>query len=390
MNPDHSPFGPARGFGLYVHWPYCSRICPYCDFNVYLAKGRPGDDLVEAIITDIGQYRLRMKEHPALDTVYFGGGTPALMRPVQIERILMAASDTFGIAPGAEITLEANPNDILRADLAGLFSAGVNRLSVGVQALRDAALAFLGRDHDAACAARAVRRALDVFASVSIDMIYARPGQSCASWEGELREAIALGAPHLSLYELTIEPGTAFGRAVSRGDITPLAEDRQADLYELTQEITASAGYPAYEISNHAVSPAHRSRHNLIYWNSGDWVGVGPGAHGRISLAGRRYASEALRQPGAYIRQLAGPRPEAGEPVELSRLETAREILSMGLRPVDGMDLDRIEALIGTVPGSDRLQPLLEHGWIETSGSRIRLTASGRLLADAITAHLSP
>lgn len=383
-------FGPAYGFGLYVHWPYCSRICPYCDFNVYLARDRSGDELVEAILADIGRHRQWMASHPALDSVYFGGGTPALMRPDQVGLILARACETFGIRKDAEITLEANPNDILRADLAGFAAAGVNRLSVGVQSLRDHDLSFLGRDHDAACAVTAVGLALPVFRSVSVDLIYARPGQSCAAWETELREAMAMGAAHLSLYELTIEPATAFGKAVERGEIVPMADDLQADLYEVTQEITGSFGLPAYEVSNHARAPDHQSRHNMIYWRGGDWIGVGPGAHGRISLGAERYASEAVRRPQDYMRQLLEPALPVVQAERLSRVDIAREILAMGLRPVAGMDLRRIEALTGKPVPADVLATLQEAGWVSLDGPRLRLTSSGRLLADAITARLSP
>ncbi|MFN3312657.1 MAG: radical SAM family heme chaperone HemW, partial [Hyphomonas sp.] len=266
MNQAIAPFGPHFGFGLYVHWPYCARICPYCDFNVYAAKDRASAPLVQAIISDIHVHRDRLPQHGALDTLYFGGGTPALLAAADLAAILEAAERAFGIKPGAEVTLEANPNDVLRADLAGLKQAGVTRLSIGVQSLRDSALAFLGRDHDALAGEQAVKKALKVFTSVSFDLIYARPGQSPANWDTELMDALALGAPHLSLYELTFEAKTAFGQAARRGDMTPMGDDAQADLYELTQALTASAGLPAYEVSNHAASQDHQSRHNLTYW----------------------------------------------------------------------------------------------------------------------------
>ncbi len=383
-------FGPAYGFGLYVHWPYCSRICPYCDFNVYLARNRSGDDLVTAILADIRRHRDLMPAHPELGSVYFGGGTPALMSPAQAGRILAAASETFGIGRGAEITLEANPNDILRADLAGFAAAGVNRLSVGVQSLRDEDLVFLGRDHDAAAAVRAVSLALPAFRSVSVDLIYARPGQSGEAWEAELREAIALGAGHLSLYELTIEPATAFGKAVERGQLVPMTDDLQADLYELTQEITRSSGLPAYEVSNHARAADHQSRHNSVYWQGGDWIGVGPGAHGRISISADRYATEAIRRPGDYIRRLLEPGAVLPAPERLGRMDVARELLAMGLRPVTGLDLRRIEALSGQSVPSAVLETMEEAGWVCRDGPMLRLTGSGRLLADAVTARLSP
>ena len=385
-----APFGPHFGFGLYVHWPYCARICPYCDFNVYAAKDRAGSPLVDAIAADIHAHRPRLPQHGALDTVYFGGGTPALLRPDELGTILLAASEAFGIRRGAEITLEANPNDVLRADLTGLARAGVTRLSIGVQSLRDASLAFLGRDHDAISAAEAVRRALQVFQSVSIDLIYARPGQSPASWEAELKDALALGAPHLSLYELTFEPKTPFGLAAKRGDITPMGDDQQADLYELTQSITTAAGLPAYEVSNHAASKDHQSRHNLIYWRSGDWIGVGPGAHGRVTVGGNRYASQAAPKPEAYIANVQALQSGWGDAAKLDPLEIAREILAMGLRAAEGVDLRRVEAVSGKKVPRDKIAVFAEKGWVEVAGAELRLTPAGRLLADALTAELSP
>jgi putative oxygen-independent coproporphyrinogen III oxidase len=385
-----APFGPHFGFGLYVHWPYCTRICPYCDFNVYATKDRDSGPLVESIAGDIAAHRPRLPQHGALDTVYFGGGTPALLRPDQLGTVLLAASETFGIKRGAEITLEANPNDVLRADLAGLQRAGVTRLSIGVQSLRDSALAFLGRDHDAASAAEAVKRALKVFPSVSIDLIYARPGQSPASWEAELGDALALGAPHLSLYELTFEQRTPFGLAAQRGDIAPMGDDAQADLYEMTQAITAAAGMPAYEVSNHAASADHQSRHNLIYWRGGDWIGVGPGAHGRLSVGGGRYASEAERRPEAYMANVQALQNGWGDAARLEQLEIAREILAMGLRAAEGVDLRRVEVVSGQQVPRDKIAVFAEKGWAEMVGAELRLTPSGRLLADAITAAISP
>jgi putative oxygen-independent coproporphyrinogen III oxidase len=385
-----APFGPHFGFGLYVHWPYCARICPYCDFNVYAAKDRDNPALVDAIAADIRAHRVRLPQHGALDTVYFGGGTPALLRPDALGLILMAASDTFGIHQGAEITLEANPNDVLRADLTGWQRAGITRLSIGVQSLRDSALAFLGRDHDAAAAAQAVQRALKVFKSVSIDLIYARPGQSPASWEGELSDALALGAPHLSLYELTIKPATPFGLAAARGDLTPMNDDQQADLYELTQAVTTAAGLPAYEVSNHTASADHQSRHNLVYWRSGDWIGAGPGAHGRVTVGGGRYASEAARRPETYIAGVQAVGNGWGDAARLEPVEIAREILAMGLRAAEGVDLRRVETVSGQKMPREKIAVFAEKGWAVMAGAELRLTPAGRLLADALTAELSP
>ena len=390
MNEAVHPFGPHFGFGLYVHWPYCTRICPYCDFNVYAAKDRDPSLLVEAICADIHAHRQRMPEHGALDSVYFGGGTPSLLAPADVERILQTADQVFGVQPGAEVTLEANPNDVMRADLTGLRSAGVDRLSVGVQSLRDSALAFLGRDHDAAGAKASVERALRIFRSVSVDMIYARPEQQADDWQSELEDVLALGMPHLSLYELTIKDGTAFGLAVDRGQIRPMPDDDQADLFELTQETLDRAGLPAYEVSNHAVSADHQSVHNLIYWRGGDWIGIGPGAHGRVTVSGHRYASEAQRKPEVYMANVQALGSGWGDAVRLDARAIAQELLAMGLRPASGINLARIEAVSGQPVPRDKIAVFADQGWVRFDGATLSLTAAGRLLADALTAQLAP
>ncbi|MEZ6012768.1 MAG: radical SAM family heme chaperone HemW [Hyphomonas sp.] len=384
------PFGPHYGFGLYVHWPYCTRICPYCDFNVYAAKDRDPALLVDAICADIRAHRSRMPEHGALDSVYFGGGTPSLLAPADVQRILDTADDVFGVKPGAEVTLEANPNDVMRADLAGLRSAGIDRLSVGVQSLRDTALAFLGRDHDAAGAKASVARAMRVFRSVSVDLIYARPGQSLDDWKLELEDVLGLGMPHLSLYELTIKEGTPFGLAVGRGQIAPMPDDDQADLFELTQDILDMAGLPAYEVSNHAISPAHQSVHNMIYWQGGDWIGAGPGAHGRVTVNGHRYAYEAQRRPEVYMANVQALGSGWGDAQRLDRTGITQELLAMGLRPASGIDIARIEAVAGRPVPRDKIAVFAEQGWVNFDGATLSLTPAGRLLADALTAQLVP
>lgn len=389
--------GPAYGFGLYIHWPYCARICPYCDFNVYAAKDLDPEPLFEALIGDLHAHADFLQGAlPAsgLTSVFFGGGTPSLMNPAMMSALLGDAHARFGLAEGCEVTLEANPNDVLAADLADWRAAGIKRLSIGVQALDDAALAFLGRDHDAVAARRAVEQALNVFPSVSIDLIYARPGQALSDWQAELESALALGAHHLSLYELTIEARTAFGRRAARGDLVPMPEDAQAELYDLTQAITAAHGLDAYEISNHAASPEHRSVHNLTYWRGGDWIGVGPGAHGRLTVGGERLATEAYRRPQAYCDAVLGEdgpaRPGWAECETLYGTDTARETLAMGLRPAEGVDLSRIEALAETKLDRAKLNAFAEAGWLRLEQGRLALTATGRLLADRVAAELAP
>ena len=387
-----APYGPAYGFGLYIHWPYCARICPYCDFNVYAAKTRDPDPLAEAIVADIHAHRAWLGEGyfaGGLTSIYFGGGTPSLLPPSWIEAMVQAAKQAFGLAPECEITLEANPNDILGADLAAWRTAGINRLSIGVQSLDDTALLFLGRDHTSDDARRAVTAGLAQFSNTSIDLIYARPAQSATEWEQELKDALALGAPHLSLYELTIEEKTAFGKAVSRGEWSPMEDDDQADLYELTQAICAAEGLPAYEVSNHARSPTCQSRHNLTYWRGGDWIGVGPGAHGRLTVQGDRIATYAHKRPADYMQALQRGGPAWVEHKTLTVLDTAREVLALGLRPTGGIARDRVEALSGPLDAA-RLRDFQAEGWLHQDGEHLALTPAGWLLADRIAAELSP
>lgn len=376
--------GPDYGFGLYIHWPYCTRICPYCDFNVYAAKDRDVEPLVAAIIADIQAQRTRLPNHPPLNSVFFGGGTPSLLSPRQIERILAASNEAFTFAQDIEITLESNPNDILNGDLSGWAAAGINRLSIGVQSLDNAALNFLGRDHDSESAQRAVSQAQAVFENLSLDAIYARPDQSPSAWETELLQMLSLGVPHLSLYELTIESRTAFGKRAARGELVPMTDDDQADLYELTQYICADQGLNAYEVSNHARERRFESKHNHIYWANGDWIGAGPGAHGRLTVNGQRIATEATKRPEDYVK--AG----RGADTPLSQLDTAREFLAMALRPVSGLDLHRFEALFGQSPASKVLVELARNNLAHISENRLVLTAQGRLMADYISGLLSP
>lgn len=390
MNEGAPLFGPDYGFGIYVHWPYCAKVCPYCDFNVYAAKDRDPTFLLEAIKKDLQIHRPRMPEHGKAGSLYLGGGTPSLLNPGEIAGLVRAAEDSFGLEAGAEITLEANPNDIMRMDLEGVKAAGVNRLSLGVQSLRDDALAFLGRDHDSGTARIAMSRALSAFPNTSVDLIYARPGQSFDDWQSELSDVLAFGAPHISLYELTIEERTAFGKAAARGELSPMEDDDQADLYELTQEILSSAGLPGYEVSNHARAEEFRSRHNMTYWNGGDWIGVGPGAHGRLSVGGNRYASEAERRPEAYIANVRALSSGWSEASKLYPLDNARELIAMGLRPEMGIDRTRIERITGRALSQNKIDVFVDEGWMREEGTQISLTPKGRLLADALTAELSP
>lgn len=386
---DQLPFGPAYGFSLYVHWPYCSRICPYCDFNVYTHKDQNYDHLVDAICLDIQSHKEHLPSHGALDSVYLGGGTPSLLSPAQMHQILETAEKTFGYEEDIELTLEANPNDVLRSDVSDWARCGINRISVGLQSLSDAALVFLGRDHDAEAGRAAVERVRGHFKSVSVDLIYARPDQTAALWQAELTEALALDADHLSLYELTISPDTAFGLAVSRNKWAPLDENKQADLYEVTHKVTSAAGYPAYEVSNHAKDVGHRSVHNQTYWLGGDWIGVGPGAHGRLTIDGKRKATEAELKTNDYVSATAKHGVGYGRFDELSNKETARELLLMGLRTIDGMVASRIDNLTENPMNREKIRVFIERGWVRVGDGRIALTPTGWLLTDAIATELS-
>lgn len=373
--------------GLYVHWPYCARICPYCDFNVYRARGRDTGPLLAAMLDDLARWRERTGPRQ-LVSVHFGGGTPSLMQPGDIAAILETADRLFGLAPDAEIGLEANPAEIAR--FGDLRSAGIERLSLGVQALDDESLARLGRDHGAAGALAAMERAQALFARTSIDLIYAREGQSVSGWEAELSRALGFGLDHLSLYQLTIEPGTAFARKTERGALIPPAEDAAAQMYEVTQALTAAAGLDGYEISNHARGPAHRSRHNTLYWTGADWIGIGPGAHSRLGtpLAGGRLGASAFDRPEAYIDGAAGGGAHAFETI--SALEDAQERVLMSLRLKEGIDRAVLRAETGYDIDIAAAERFAGQGLLGIEGNRVSLTGEGRLYADGIAVNLAP
>jgi putative oxygen-independent coproporphyrinogen III oxidase len=373
-------------FGIYMHWPYCAHICPYCDFNVYRARGVDNAALIAAIEKDIASHAARFGARTA-QSLFFGGGTPSLLRGAEIARLIDAAARAFTLATDCEITLEANPED--SALFAEQAAAGVNRFSIGVQALDDTALKALGRRHDAESALRAVDSAAATGQRLSIDLIYAREGQSVEAWGAELKRALALPVEHVSLYQLTIEPETAFARRVARGQLTPPGMDAAAVMYEATQENCEAAGFFGYEISNHARGNAARSKHNAIYWRSGDWIGIGPGAHGRVTHEGARYALEAQRRPADYIDAVA----ERGlgwiNETTLSPEERADEMLMMGLRIAEGVDLARVEALRGRELNRAALAWLVEQGLVEHANGHVRLTRDGRLLANKVAAELA-
>lgn len=372
--------------GIYLHWPYCSAICPYCDFNVYRARGADNAPLIEAIVADLAGHAQRFGRREVV-SLFFGGGTPSLLRGSEIEQLIAATRRDYDLSSDCEITLESNPEDA--ALFAEQAAAGINRFSVGAQAFDDDALRALGRKHDAAGSLRAIEAAAATGQRVSLDLIYAREGQSAEAWRNELTQALALPIEHLSLYQLTIEPGTAFARRVDRGQLVTPNDDFSAELYELTQEVCDAAGFPAYEISNHANSIAARSRHNAIYWHSDDWIGVGPGAHGRVSHDGARIALEAQRRPADYIDAVKERGVGWISEAQLTVQEAADEVLLMGLRIEEGVELARIESLQSAPINRQALGWLTEQGLVTQENGRIRLTRSGRLLSNRIVAELA-
>jgi len=374
------------GFGIYVHWPYCSAICPYCDFNVYRARGADNSPLIAAIAADMAAHAQRFGKREA-QSLFFGGGTPSLLRGDEIAQLIDAASSAFTLASDCEITIEANPEDA--ALFAEHAAAGVNRFSVGVQALDDAALKALGRKHDAASAIRAVEAAAFTDQRVSLDLIYAREGQSVDAWRAELTRALALPIEHASLYQLTIEPETAFARRVTRGQLKPPDDELGAALYEATQEVADAAGFPAYEISNHARDRDARALHNLLYWRSADWVGVGPGAHGRITNADKRFAVESQRRPADYIDAVRENGIGWIEETTLTGEERADEMLIMGLRTDEGIDVARISELRGRPLNGEAMDWLATEGLLVRAGDSLVLTRRGRALTNKIAAELA-
>ena len=377
------PLDPGSDVGLYVHWPYCARICPYCDFNVVRDRGRTEEQaaLVEAILADLRAQR-DLTGPRRLASIFFGGGTPSLMAPDAVARIVAAARDLFPPAGDIEITLEANPTDAEAGRFAALADAGINRLSMGVQALDDAALRFLGRDHSAAEALRAVDLARRAFDRLSIDLIYARPDQRPEDWAAELTAALALGFEHVSPYQLTIEPTTAFGRAFARGTLTPPNEDRAASLYETTQDVLAAAAFDAYEVSNHARGTAARSSHNQHVWRGGDYLGVGPGAHGRLTLDGVRTATVAHRRIAEYVAGVSDRTPWSERDAQTAA-DAAEERLLLALRTTEGAPVALLSTL-GLSPEGAPVADLIADGFLTLKADRLIATERGRPVLDGV------
>lgn len=374
------------GFGVYVHWPFCQAKCPYCDFNSHVAARIDQARWRAAYAAELSRAAVELPGR-VVRTVFFGGGTPSLMEPETVAAVLEAVRAAWPVANDLEVTLEANPSSVEAGRFAAYRAAGVDRISIGVQALNDADLRRLGRLHDVAQARAAVALAQGLFDRVSLDLIYARQDQTLADWAAELREALAMGVDHLSLYQLTVEEGTPFAARARAGGLRGLPdEDLAAEMYALTQETCAAAGLPAYEVSNHARLGAE-SRHNLLYWRSGDWLGVGPGAHGRLTLEGRRWATEAVRAPGDWLTRVERDDGSATERVALSGRDAGEEALMMGLRLAEGVETGRIEQL-GLALNPNDINALCGDGVLEVRSGRLRTTPGGRLVLNAVLRRL--
>jgi oxygen-independent coproporphyrinogen-3 oxidase len=367
---------------LYVHWPFCVSKCPYCDFNSHVRESVDQDRWREALLADLA-YEAAQVPGRQLGSIFFGGGTPSLMPESTVAAIIEAAEAHWGFAPDIEITLEANPSSVEAARFADLAKAGVNRASLGLQSLDEEALRFLGRAHGVEEGLAALATAQSVFERVSFDLIYALPGQSEAEWEAELRTALSFGTGHLSLYQLTIEPGTRFAALAAKGELEQADPDRSAGLYELTQELTSAAGLPPYEISNHA-RPGEESRHNLAYWRYQPYLGVGPGAHGRRSGS----ATQRHKKPENWLAALARNGHGIVEETPVAPAERSVEALLMGLRLKEGVDLRRVERLSGrpadALVNKRAVAKLESQGLIHFEGDRLSVTSAGMLLLDAI------
>lgn len=376
-------------FGLYIHWPFCKAKCPYCDFNSHV-RHEPVDALsfAQALVTEMKWFAERTGRRN-ISSIFFGGGTPSLMPPQAVAQVLDGATSLWGIAPDAEITLEANPTSIEAENFRGYRAAGVNRVSVGVQALNAADLAALGRQHTPAEALAAFELAAKIFPRASFDMIYARPGQTVAQWAEELKRALSHQQGHMSLYQLTIEEGTRYFDLWEKGKLVTPEEDVAVALYEVTQELTEAAGLNAYEVSNHA-TVGHESRHNLLYWRYGEYVGVGPGAHGRIATGHNRLATAAEKHPETWRSLVQTQGHGLIEQAVVTPAEQAREYLLMGLRISEGIELPRYERLAGERLDDSRIAGLEGLGLLRRQGNdRLVATPAGRRVLNALIAELA-
>jgi oxygen-independent coproporphyrinogen-3 oxidase len=377
-----------QAFGVYVHWPFCKAKCPYCDFNSHV-RHQAVDTMsfAAALGRELSWFAQHTKGR-TVTSIFFGGGTPSLMPPEAVAHVLDAIAGHWAVAADVEATLEANPTSIEAENFRGYRAAGINRVSVGVQALNEQDLKALGRQHTVEEALEAFQLAATIFPRVSFDLIYARPGQTMAQWRDELARALAYSQGHMSLYQLTIEEGTAYFDLHSRGALVVPRVDVAADLYDVTQELTEKAGLPAYEVSNHAKA-GDESRHNLLYWRYGEYAGAGPGAHSRIAAGESRRAIAMEKHPETWRQLVAEKGYGIHEDVIVAPTEQAREYLLMGLRINEGIDLDRYQALAGAPLDSGKIAGLKSMGLIKREGARLRATADGRRLLNAVITALS-
>ena len=374
------------GFGLYIHWPFCQAKCPYCDFNSHVVASIDQEAWRAAYVNEIKRVG-QETEGRVLRSVFFGGGTPSMMDPDLVDAILSEVRATWPIANDIEITLEANPTSVEAGRFAGYRDAGVNRVSMGIQALNDIDLKSLGRLHTASEAMSAFEIARNVFDRVSFDLIYARQNQTVSAWKSELKQALNMAIDHISLYQLTIEDGTAFGDRYAAGKLRGLPdEDNATDMFEVTQTICADAGFHTYEVSNHA-KPGQESRHNKVYWQYGDYAGIGPGAHGRHSQNGRRFATEAHMAPALWLKSVQERGTGEKQRDMLEKPDEASEFLLMGLRLTEGVSLARLNAL-STKDYAPNIARLMDIGMLEISDDQLRTTAQGRPVLNAVLRQL--
>jgi oxygen-independent coproporphyrinogen-3 oxidase len=374
------------GFAIYIHWPFCQAKCPYCDFNSHVAREIDQSRWLRAYLAEIDRYAA-LTPGRILTSIFFGGGTPSLMNPDVVHGVLDRIRQHWPRANDLEVTLEANPGSVEAGRFKAYAEAGVSRVSMGIQALNDTDLQRLGRIHSTAEAMAAFDVARRQFERVSFDLIYARQDQTLDAWKSELKQALSMAIDHLSLYQLTIEDGTAFGDRYARGKLRGLPpDDLSADMYQVTQDICEDAGFVTYEVSNHA-RPGAESRHNRVYWRYGDYVGIGPGAHGRLTLNGQRYATEAWSNPGKWLDSVDRGLGEKERTV-LSSEDQGSEFLMMGLRLAEGIDPQRYQMLTDQALPQDRLAHLRDLGMIETSTGNLKVTRQGRMVLNAILAEL--
>jgi putative oxygen-independent coproporphyrinogen III oxidase len=379
---------PSGAFGVYLHWPFCASKCPYCDFNSHVRAGGIDEARFVAAYRRELRHWAELAPGRTVGSIFFGGGTPSLMSPAAVGTLLEEIGALWSIDAGVEVTLEANPSSVEAGRFGGYRSAGVNRVSLGVQSLSDTALRALGRLHTAAEAVAAIAVTQRTFARYSFDLIYARPQQTLAAWRAELSQALALAGQHLSLYQLTIEAGTPFAALNAVGKLVIPEEARAAEFYELTQSVTAAAGLPAYEISNHA-RPGEECRHNLLYWRYGEYAGIGAGAHGRLVGRNGRLATSTERQPERWLAAVEANGHGMVEASTLSLSEQADEALLMGLRLSEGIDLDHLRTIADAYPNEPTVERLIARGLIERKAHHLRATAMGRPVLNAVVVELA-